>query len=313
MKLRTVTGPVDVRAITLADAHGHVWIDPPDDVSGESHLELNAKSAICRELKEFNLPGGRLIVDCQPGGCGRDAGILAWLSEQAGIFITATTGYHLPRYYAPSSWLWTASVELATDYFIEELTLGTRETDSEIPATTLKVGFNGQIKGQDRILMLAAAEAARQTGVTMLFHTEQGHNVETLLPYFEQRGVPPNQLYLCHMDKRPDVGLHRELAQAGVLLGYDTFVRPRYDPETNAWPLLCRMVADGLDHCVAIGLDLAASSMWKHFSGGPGMSALMDGILSRLRSEGMNEAIIANLTAQNVVSRLAQNIHTASH
>ena len=62
---------------------------------------------------------------------------------------------------------------------------------------------------------------------------------------------------LCHIDKRPDVGLHRDLAAAGVLLEYDTFFRPKYDPERNVWPLVERMLADGYAASIAIGTDLA--------------------------------------------------------
>jgi hypothetical protein len=48
---------------------------------------------------------------------------------------------------------------------------------------------------------------------------------------------------MCHVDKRPDVGLHRELARAGVLLGYDTFGRPKYNPDQGVWQLIPALVA----------------------------------------------------------------------
>jgi 5-phospho-D-xylono-1,4-lactonase len=308
VKLQTVAGMVDVGEVTLADGHGHVWINPPADAPPNTRLELRNEAAIHNELVAFGKSGGSLIIDCQPGGCGRDARMLAQLSRMTGVHITATTGFHQQKYYPDTSWLWKATIEAATDYFITELTVGMRETDGTIPATILKVGYDGTITGQSKVLMEAVAAASYQTGTVILFHTEQGRNAEALLPFFEKHGIPPEHLYLCHVDKRPDVGLHRELAQAGVLLGYDTFVRPNYDPDHNVWPLLKQMVADGFEDHIAIGLDMAIASMWKAYGGTPGLSVLTEQIIPQLRIEGIGENAIKKLTGQNIARRLARYI-----
>jgi phosphotriesterase-related protein len=154
--------------------------------------------------------------------------------------------------------------------------------------------------------MEAAAEAARQTGAALLFHTEQGDNVESLPLFFEDRGVPTQRLYLCHMDKRPDIGLHRELAQAGALLGYDTFIRSKYKPEQNVWPLLLEMVRGGWQDQIAIGLDLALTSMWRHFDGWPGLVVLPDEILARLHQEGFSQTVVTKLIGQNIARFLVR-------
>ncbi len=302
--LQTVTGPADPAAVGLADGHGHAWIMPPPGVAPDYRLELHDVAVIKAELSDFRSAGGGLLVDCQPGGCGRDARMLAQLATETGLFITATTGFHRQVYYPPDHWLWSATVEATAAYFVEELTQGTRESGGRVRAATIKVGYEGVIEGQTRVLMEAAADAARQTGAVILFHTERGRNVEALLSFFGERGVPPERLYICHVDKRPDFGLHRELAEAGALLGYDTFVRPKYDPEHGVWPLLRRMVAAGLAGSIAIGLDLALPEMWRHYGGGPGLLALPERIIPRLRQEGFDRPTIARLTGQNVARRL---------
>ena len=304
MRFQTVTGPVPVEQVMVADAHAHAWIVPPEGVPAESRLELNDYNAIRAELSDFRAAGGTTLVDCQPGGCGRDATRLLDLARATGLHITATTGFHQRKYYPPDSWLWSAPVENAAAYFVEELTTGMVETGDTVPATTIKVGYDGVIEGQPRVLMEAAAAASRQTGALILFHTERGLNVEALVPFFTDQGVAANRLYLCHVDKRPDVGLHRELEQAGVLLGYDTFDRPKYDPERGVWPLLRTLVADGLGAHIAVGLDMAITSMWKHYGGRVGMLFLPHKIVARLRTEGFPEPIIRQLTAHNIASRL---------
>jgi predicted metal-dependent phosphotriesterase family hydrolase len=308
MIFQTVTGLVPVEQVRLADAHAHAWIAPPEGVPAENRFELTNYDAIKAELSDFRAAGGTTLVDCQPGGCGRDANRLFDLARTTGLHITATTGFHLRKYYPPNSWLWSAPAQKIAAYFVEELTAGMVETGSTIPATTIKVAYEGVIDGQPRVLMEAAAEAARQTGALLLFHTERGANVEALPPFFADRGIDAQRLYLCHVDKRPDIGLHRELAQAGVLLGYDTFIRPQYDPEQGVWPLLKALVAEGLSAHIAISLDLATASMWRHYGGQVGPIFLPQQIVARLRAEGYPETIIHQLTAQNIASRLAPNV-----
>jgi len=300
MELQTVAGLVLVDEVRLADGHAHAWISPPEGVAPEDRIQLDDVTAIQAELRDFQAAGGTTLIDCQPGECGRDATMLVRIARQTGLHITATTGFHQQKYYPPQHWLWSVSAAAAAAYFVEELTVGMRETGGTVRATTIKVGYDGVIDGQRQVLMEAAAEAARRTGAAILFHTERGNNVEALLPFFADRGVPANQLYLCHVDKRPDGGLHRELAQAGVLLGYDTFLRPKYDPDQGAWALIRALVADGLSDHIAIGMDLAIASMWRRIGGGPGMPALPEQIVPRLRTEGIPEAVIIQLAGRNV-------------
>ncbi len=304
MKLRTVLGEVPVETVTLADGHAHAWIKPPPGVMDDSAPVLDDYDTITAELEDFRAAGGIALIDCQPGGCGRDARMLANLSEVTGVQITATTGFHLKRYYPLESWLWTATEQQAAAYFIEELTAGVSESSRTVRATTIKIGYDGLIEGQMRALMEAAAAAAQQTGAAILIHTEQGKNVEELVPFFADRAIPATRLYLCHMDKRPDTGLHHDLARAGVLLGYDTFLRPKYNPNENVWPLLKTMLQAGFGDSIALGLDLAHPRMWAHQGGEWGLLALPKLIIPRLQSDGVDAATITRLTGQNVVRRL---------
>jgi predicted metal-dependent phosphotriesterase family hydrolase len=306
MEIQTVSGPIPLENIKIADGYGHVWLTPPEGVHPDARLPLNDARAIEAELKDFRRAGGDTIVDCQPGGCGRDARMLVKLAEVTQLHLIAATGFHLPRYYPAGYWLWSASEEEAAAYFIEELTIGMRETEGAVPATMINVGYDGLFKGQNRVLLEAAAEASRQTGAALLFHTEEGRNVEALPLFLEDRGVACQRLYFCHMDKRPDLGLHRELAQAGILLGYDTFIQPTYKPEREVWPLLKEMVAQGLEGSIAIGLDMASSSMWRHYGGQPGLVVLIDQLIPQLRAKEISDAAVDRLIGQNVAECLAR-------
>ena len=307
LQILTVTGPLDPTQVALADAHSHVWIDPPTGINPKARFELNDPRCIEAELKDFRSAGGNLLVDCRPGGCGRDVRMLVKLAEAAELHITAVTGFHLSRYYPAGHWLWTSDENSAAAYFINELTAGMQEKDGVL-AAVIKVGFDGKIDGQNQVLMEAAAEAARQTGAGLLFHTEAGFNAEALPIFFEDRGIAAERLFMCHLDQRPDVGLHRELVQASVLLGYETFNRPLAKPEKNVWPLLMQMIRAGYVEHIAVGLDMARSTRWRHYGGGPGLVFLPDVILPRLHHEGLSETEVAALTGQNVAQFLARSV-----
>lgn len=314
-KLITVTGEIAASAVTLADCHSHAWIAPV--VGGASDAPvLDDYAAIRDELLAFRAVGGSLIVDCQPGGCGRDVRQLAALSRATGLAITSVTGFHLRKYYpqdrwadgstdSDGAWLWAASTDAAAAHFIRELTEGVAESDYSIPATLIKIGYSGTIEGQSQRLMEAVGIAAKATGAAILFHTEAGANIEALVPFFEARGVPPTRLYLCHVDKRPDFSLHRDLIQAGVLLGYDTFLRPKYDPDNNVWKLIPALVDAGLAHGLALGIDPAFATLWA-FGGGAGPRALAEQVQPRLRQMGIEAASIALMMGQSVVSRMVR-------
>jgi phosphotriesterase-related protein len=116
----------------------------------------------------------------------------------------------------------------------------------------------------------------------------------------------PRQVILCHIDKRPDFGLHRELAQAGVLLEYDTFYRTKYDPEANLWPLIAQMAAAGLDGSIALATDMADPTLWA-YGGGPGPVAFPGSIRARLCTLDLTAASVERMMGSNIATRLARS------
>ena len=229
------------------DSHAGRWARPCLDSPRRTASILQRASSwttnrrLRAELADFHAAGGRAIVDCQPGGAGRDARALRRLSQATGVLHHGTTGFHQRKYYPPDSWLWSAQRGRRAAYFVEELRHGTRESTTNGSTRSARrrsrSASRARFEGQTRVLMEAAARAARQTGALILFHTERGATSKPFCRSSRDRGVPPTRLYICHVDKRPDEGFHHELAQAGALLGYDTFARPKYDPDRNVWPL----------------------------------------------------------------------------
>jgi 5-phospho-D-xylono-1,4-lactonase len=309
----TVLGPRSITAKACIDAHAHCWIAPvPGVTAGAPHLD--DETAIGKDLSDARRAGLTGLVDCQPGGAGRDGNVLARLAATSGLHIIAATGFHRRQYYPANYWLFNASEDQAADYFYQEITQGFEENRHQVnpvQAGFIKIACETTLLATPAALLAAAAQAACRSGAAIEIHTEKGAAVEDIVKFFNDHGVPSTRLVLCHVDKRPDFGLHQELAQAGALLEYDTFFRPKYQPETLLWPLLTRMVSSGLDKQVALATDLAESSQWvRAQSGGepgqgPGPAALPRIILPRLRALDFDSAAIRHLTGENIATRLA--------
>jgi 5-phospho-D-xylono-1,4-lactonase len=147
--------------------------------------------------------------------------------------------------------------------------------------------------------MRAAFAAARGAGAAIVVHTERGRATEGLAALADETGVDPGSVQISHIDKRPDRDLHRSLAGAGFVLGFDTFARPKYQPDGRAWPLLLGLVEDGLASRVTLGLDLADAGGWS-VRGGPGLR-LLAALAGRLEAAGVDEADVRALAGQNAL------------
>lgn len=306
--IQTVLGPIAPEALGVTDGHSHLWIEPVTGADPTAPV-LDDESVIIAELVAYRQAGGGAVVDCQPGGCGRNGRFLPTLSRASGVHIVACTGFHLRRYYPPDAPLWQMDAETAAAYFSSELRDGLRETrelDEPVRAGFLKIAGEESLAKTPRHLLEATAIASKATGCAVEMHTERGTAVEDFLRFFLDRGVAPERLIFCHVDKRPDFAFHQTIAQSGAMLEYDTFFRPKYAPEENVWPLLEKMIAAGLGGQIVLATDLADSGMWTAYGGQPGMAAFVTQIGDRLKAMGLANDLIRNLTGGNIARRLAK-------
>jgi phosphotriesterase-related protein len=310
-RLITVTGAIEPSQARVTDAHNHVWIEA---VTGAVHPGpvLDDRDAITRELQDFHIAGGSTIVDCQPGGCGRNGRVMQALSEASQVNIIAATGYHLRRYYPEDFWLFQSSAQAAYQYFLDELTKGLTETqNSQLPvqAGFIKIACEESLLKSPLHLVEAAVQTSLETGAALEVHTEKGADVENIINALYNYGLSTDRLVLCHVDKRADFGFHRAMAQEGILLEYDTFYRPKYHPEENVWLLLGSMVEAGFGSQICLATDMADARMWARLGEGPGLTGLMEDIIPRLAAYGFEAPIINQLTGDNITRWLSRPIH----
>ena len=303
----TVKGPVPYDQLGITDVHNHVWIEAvPGLVKGNPVLDKY--ELILKELLEYRQQGGGTILDCQPGGCGRNGSKLLELSQTSRVNILACTGFHRKKYYPQSYWLWDVSAQNISEYLCSELEQGlteTLDTPLSVRAGFIKIALESSWTECPQAALEGAALAAYKTKALLEIHTEKGLLAEKACVYFTDQGVLPNQLVICHMDKKPDFSLHRALASFGVLLEYDTFYRPKYNPVTNLWPLIEQMVGVGHADRIALATDMAESALYHQIGGGPGLVSLPGEIRDTLKQKGFPDDAIVQMVGGNIARRLA--------
>ncbi len=303
----TVTGPVLYESLGFTDAHNHLWISPVSGSEAGSPV-LSEFEPMLQELNEYRERGGQSVLDCQPQGCGRDGNQLRALSQASHVNVIACTGFHRRKYYPPDHWLWEADANAVANFLCSELQQGLQETlQSGFPirAGFIKIALESAWAKCPEQALEGAARAASRSGALVEIHTEKGALAEKACIYFLDRGLLPSQVVLCHMDKRPDAVLHKELARLGVLLEYDTFHRPKYEPSTNLWPLIEKMVTAGLADHVALATDLAEAHLYHFLGGGPGLASLPGLVRNQLKQKGIPEAAQQQMLGGNIARRLA--------
>jgi 5-phospho-D-xylono-1,4-lactonase len=304
----TVLGPVDPAAMGFVDAHSHLWISRVPSLADSAPV-LDDEEEILKELHDFRAAGGGAQVDCQPPGCGRDGNKLRLLSEKTGVRVATCTGFHRRQYYPHEAPLFEMSAEKANDFFMDEIKSGLIETQDQGEAPVypgfIKIAAEASMEASPMALFEAATAASLQSGMGIQMHTEKGAQVERFIDFFVENKLPLERLVICHMDKRTDRALHQDLARAGATLEYDTFFRPKYDPESNLWPLIHYMLADGFENKVVLGTDLAEAHLWRHMGGGPGLAAFITVIQARLHESGVNDETIQKIMGANIAQKLA--------
>jgi len=273
-EVMTVLGPVSWTELGVVDAHDHLFLSSPA-LPGQ---DLDDVDKAVDEVQ-----GARVgtIVEVTPIDLGRNPAGMRAVSERTGVHIIAATGYHRDAHYPPGHWVHTASVEQLAERIVDDLTRGMDGDAAR--AGVIKAGASYQhISASEERRLVAAAVGSRGTGAPILVHTEIGTCGHEIVDLLLREGVRPDRIILAHLDRNPDLDLHREIARRGVWLEYDTVGRIKYRPDSALLDLIDGMVETG-DHHIMLGLDLGQRDYFRAYGGGPGLAYLMETFVPRLR------------------------------
>jgi 5-phospho-D-xylono-1,4-lactonase len=294
--VQSVLGPVAADLLGRVDAHEHLFIASPA-LPGDDYDDPDR---VAEEVAAVKAAGIGTIVELTPVGLGRDPRKLAEVSRRTGVHVVAATGFHRDAHYPAGHWAHREPADLLLEVLLQDLNAGmdARDWQGPIPSPTraragiVKLGASYQrLSPTERRRLEVGAEAARRTGVPVAVHCELGTMAHELLDLLEAGGVGPERVLLAHMDRNPDADLHRELADRGASLLYDSVGRVKYRPESELLALVAELVGSGHHHRVLLGTDTARRGMLRAYGGGPGMDVLGRSFLPRLERRVGAEAV----------------------
>ncbi|WP_141203469.1 phosphotriesterase family protein [Streptomyces griseorubiginosus] len=287
--VRTVEGDVPGGLLGVCDAHDHLFFGSPR-LPGQ---ELRSRSAALAELAAFAAQGGGAVVQWTPYGLGRRAADLPALSRESGVRIVAATGLHQAVHYDDAT-LAGLRGRLA-EVFVAELTEGIGT--SGVRAGLIKVagGFHA-LDAHARWTMTAAAEAHHATGAPIAVHLELGTGALDVLDLLcGELGVPPHRVVLGHLNRFPDLTVHREAAASGCYLAFDGPSRTHHATDWRMPDAVRALAEAGHGDRLLLGGDTTTAAA-RSVNGGPGMPYLLRRVRPRLAVDLGEEAVRRILT-----------------
>lgn len=314
MMVQTVTGKIDVQEIHHTQCHEHLFIAKGKSYEINPVLCIDDYEKVVSELKDYKKFSGSLIVDAQPVGCGRMAKKLAEASKESDVYIVASTGFHKLIFYEENHWIHTIDPKDYKDLLVSEITQGMYiDADKWLPkkiitarAGIVKVALDKEgLSPRYQILMDAAIEAAKYTGVSIQCHIELAEHGPIITRYFIENGLEKDQIIIAHMDRemksKPYI---LETAAEGVFMEFDTIGRFKYHSNEEEVELIQMLCEAGYSEQVLISLDTTRARL-KSYGSDIGLTHILKEFIPLLKKYGFNQLMINKMTIDNPRRALA--------
>ena len=228
--INTVLGPIEAKDLGKTLMHEHL-IYGFCGFQGDYTLGGFDELLCIRENMKWLTPlkekyGFRTIVDATNNECGRDPFFLAKMATIMDLNIICSTGF----YYEPASafmyWKFRSGfADVETEMYEmmrTELTKGIGNTGIKAGVIKLASSAN-QITPFEGKFFRAAARNNRETGATIITHTEAGTMGPEQAKLLIDNGAHPKAIAIGHMCGNTDLDYHERVLQYGVFDSFDRF------------------------------------------------------------------------------------------
>ncbi len=290
--IRTVTGSVAVTEMGVTYAHEHLATHATAALARENEdFLLDDPNKVGQDLAAFRRLGGKTIVEMTTRDYGHDPRMLADLASAAEVNVIAASGFNVGAYCRPFC-EGRDPDDLAVEQ-VADVTTGIGDTGLFAGLHKFATSLN-QILPWEEVAGRAAARAHLQTGAPVMTHTQAGSMAWEQLDLLESEGVQPERVVLCHLDRNPDLELHRRLIERGAFLSYDQVPKPKYHTEAPAIDLIVALAREGLHTHLLVSGDFSRRSYFAGWGGGPGLAYLLERFTPKLKERLVREGLDAN-------------------
>lgn len=331
MPINTVLGPIAAADLGVTSMHEHIlsdlgiWAKEPalprpegvpmgpslqgylrwDALSVPENLVLADPDVAVDELLAVGRAGGAAILELTLNGMGRRVADLPDISRRSGITICVGSGYYVEETHTDT--IKAADIDALTEMLVDELTNGIDGTGI-LPALLGEIGTSWPITESEWRVIRAAGRAGALTGTTVYMHLSfRGAGGIDVLAALLEEGMPADRVIIGHLDERFDKGYHREIAQAGAVLGYDTFGSDFYygsptfrnPTDFERFAMVEWLIEEGFATQLIIAGDVWTQSNLIH-NGGYGYEHLFRRIAPGItRLAGGDESLIRTIMVEN--------------
>ena len=227
----TVTGPIPLDSLGMTLMHEHFTFAYPGWFADDSLAPYNreAAEAVCLGvLEDVKKLGVKTIVDATPADVGgRDPILLRDLSAKSGVNIIASTGLFPERVGAANYYKWQSTMrgrnleEDLYELFSTELNVGIR--GSGVRAGLIKVAtWDPAISDYESTVIKVAVRVAKETGVSIITHTEGATVGPAQQELFLRFGANPERIMIGHQNNSEVLEYAlSQIEKPGFYLGFD--------------------------------------------------------------------------------------------
>jgi phosphotriesterase-related protein len=299
----TVRGPIDPAELGFTLPHEHtqtaLWHIP----NRWDYWELTKdEPLIVEELAGLRATGGTALVDLTLDGIGRDPAWLVRISAQTGLHIVMGAGWYRTAYYPVEALIDRRSTDELADAIERDIEVGVGDTG-------IRAGIIGEIgtdkpwvSAQEERVHRAAARAARRTGLSVTTHGVMSDVGLAQLRILEEEGMDPRRVVIGHADSYPHLEHYLEIIRRGASVEFDflgmSFNAVEEHGEARVVDLLLELLHRGHADRVLLSQDVCHNSQLKRYRGN-GYTYLQDTFLPGLRTRGVSEPEIEQMTVRN--------------
>jgi phosphotriesterase-related protein len=247
MPIHTVLGPIDAADLGPTSMHEHllsdlrVWAKQPTELPPEGvpmgpelmaylrwnflsvpeNIVLHDAAVAAEELAHVRTAGGSAVLELTLDGMGRRLAELPEISRRSGVHVMVGAGYYVEDTMADD--VKSASIDDLTERLLSQLRDGIGDTGIR-PALLGEIGTSWPVTDAEWRVVRAAGRAGAETGTTVYTHQSfRGKGGTAVLDALLEEGMTPDRVIIGHLDEFWDKSYHRDVAQAGAVLAYDTF------------------------------------------------------------------------------------------